>query len=173
MNYAKKIKYDTANGEGFRTTLYVSGCPHHCKGCFNEITWDYNYGSKFTEETMQWLIESSKNEFVKGLSILGGEPLADKNFKAVIDICKEFKKIYPKKDIWLWTGYKYEDICNDKEKRNIFLYIDYLIDGKFEEDKKDLSLKYAGSTNQKIYYFPFLPDNFLSEKQINIFKNNA
>lgn len=151
MNYGKINKHDIANGEGVRVSLFVSGCPHHCKGCFNPETWDYNYGSEFTIDTYDEIINALIPDHIAGLTILGGEPLAEKNIELVTDICYYVKYIYRgDKSIWLYTGYDWEIIKNYK----IMEYIDVLVDGRFIERFKDISLKFRGSANQRIIDVP-------------------
>ena len=160
MNYAT-IKYnDIANGDGVRTSLFVSGCPHHCKGCFNEIAWDYNYGEEFTTEVSIKILQSIAPKYISGLSILGGEPLCIDNIFGVTYLVSAFRMLYnDKKSIWIYTGYTLEElknIMNDGSTKYKVFYkyimnnIDVLVDGRFEEDKKDISLKFKGSTNQRI-----------------------
>lgn len=148
MNYAKILPCDIANGPGFRVSLFVSGCRQHCPGCFNKDAWSFSYGREFTLETMEKLIELLDNPHVEGLSILGGEPLDPSNLETVTNICKTVKWLRPNKSIWVWTGYDF--IEDDLIKRPIMRYIDVLVDGRFEEGLKDLRLKYAGSSNQRI-----------------------
>lgn len=148
MNYATIKPLDIANGPGVRTSLWVSGCTNQCKGCFNPETWNFKYGQEFTMNTMKEIVEHLDNPNVNGLSILGGEPLHPRNIETVTDICKTVKRLKPNKTIWLWTGYDFiEDGLIDYP---IMQYIDVLVDGKFEEGLKDLRLKYAGSSNQRI-----------------------
>lgn len=146
MRYNKIRKMDISNGPGIRISLFVQGCPFHCKGCFNECTWDFNQGKHFTNETLQLLLKNAKMDYIAGLSVLGGEPLHPKNIDEVITICKKFKESYPEKDIWLWTGYLIENINNNE----IFKYVDYIVDGQFIEDLKDSTLKFRGSSNQRV-----------------------
>lgn len=151
MRYNTIKLNDIANGKGINVSLYTQGCPHHCKGCFNSETWDFNGGKEFTEETKEYLISNlNTNGIDRNLSILGGEPLCDQNIDGVIDLCKEVKKLYPHKIIYVWTGYIIEDF-NDKQKE-IFEYVDYIIDGPFKLDKKDLTLEMRGSSNQRIIH---------------------
>ena len=159
MNYAMIKKYCIANGPGIRTALFVSGCPLHCKGCFNQDLQDYNYGKPFTEETYQE-IKDSMNEHIDGLSILGGEPLAPNNSIEIRNLCKRFKQDFPNKTIWLWSGYTIEQIYQRaKDGIDIYpkeilqnSYINALIDGPFIEELKDLNLDWRGSSNQKIHF---------------------
>ena len=148
MNYAEIKPLDIANGPGIRTSLWVSGCRNRCPGCFNSETWDFKYGQEFTGETLKELLNLIDNPNIRGLSILGGEPLDPKNIEAVTEICHTLKFLRPNKDIWLWTGYDF--IKDDLIKHPIMRYIDVLVDGRFEEDKKDLRLRYRGSWNQRV-----------------------
>lgn len=185
MNYAQIRKMDITNGEGVRISLFVQGCEFHCKGCFNSETWDWNGGKEFTQKEMDILMDLCNKPYIKGLSILGGEPLHPNNISTVTNICKQFKTLYPNKDIWIWTGYKLDEYILqtelddaakvlekvNKEKHTTIIHqgeeinynesindlkdllnvCDVVIDGQFEEDKKDLSLKFRGSTNQRIW----------------------
>lgn len=149
MRFSKIKQNDIANGMGIVMSLWTQGCPHHCKGCFNVETWDFNGGKEFTEEDKKYIIENiDKNNIKRNLSILGGEPLCPENIEGVISLCKDFKKTYPHKYIYIWTGYVIEEL--DNEQKEILNYIDVLIDGKFEEANKNLSLKLRGSSNQRI-----------------------
>lgn len=144
MNYAD-IKYvDVANGIGVRVSLFVSGCNHKCKGCFNSEAWDFNYGKKFTLKTQNEISDMLSKTYIRGLSVLGGEPLQQD--KTLLLFLKYVKKLLPQKDIWLYTGYVYEEI-KDREELN---YVDVLVDGPFIEEKKSVNLKYRGSENQRI-----------------------
>ena len=150
MKYAKIRKMDISNGEGVRVSLFVQGCSFHCKNCFNPETWNFDGGKFFTDIEKEKIIKLVNKDYIAGLSILGGEPLHSNNIEAVSDVCKNFKKIYPNKTIWLWTGFKYEDILKRENNCNILNYIDVLVDGQFEENKKDLTLKWKGSSNQRV-----------------------
>ena len=152
MNYAKILKADIANGVGFRVTLYVSGCARGCKGCFNRIAQDPAYGQPFDEEAKLKIFSELDKDWCRGLSFLGGEPLSrlSDNRAQVIAFAKEVKERYPNKDIWMWTGYSLEEIQADKSMTPILDCIDYLIDGPFVEELKDLSLKWKGSSNQRV-----------------------
>lgn len=144
MNYAD-IKYvDVANGIGVRVSLFVSGCNHKCKGCFNSEAWDFNYGKKFTLKTQNEISDMLSKTYIRGLSVLGGEPLQQD--KTLLLFLKYVKKLLPQKDIWLYTGYEYEEI-KDREELN---YIDVLVDGRFIEEKKNINLRFRGSKNQRI-----------------------
>lgn len=151
MKYNKIRKMDISNGEGVRVSIFVQGCHFHCKGCFNPETWNFEGGKEFTSQTLTLLLDLCSNPTRKGLSILGGEPLNDENYSGVLEIVKAFRKDkrLSGKDIWLWTGYEIEDILNDKSKKEILKYLDYVICGQFIEEQKNLRLKWAGSKNQR------------------------
>lgn len=146
MNYGTIKNLDIANGPGIRVSLFVSGCRNHCKGCFQPETWDFKYGKEFDDDAFYSLIEMLRSEHIAGLSILGGDPFEPENLVTVTNLCKMVKDIFPNKNIWVWTGYTYEDIKDN----DIFNYIDVLVDGRFEEKHKDLSLAFRGSSNQRI-----------------------
>lgn len=149
MKFIKIKDNDIANGVGITMSLWTQGCPHHCKGCFNMETWDFNKGKEFTELDLKYIFDNiNKNDIHRDLSILGGEPLCPQNIEGVINLCKEFKKIYPNKKIYIWTGYTLEEF-NDIQK-SILKYIDVIVDGKFIEEKRNLSLKLRGSENQRV-----------------------
>lgn len=155
MNYADIKQYDVSNGPGVRISIFVSGCNHHCKGCFNKETWDFNFGKPFTEETIDTIIEYLKPDFIKGLTVLGGEPFEKVNQQCLVPLLKKVKETYPDKDIWCFTGFEFErDILgkmynNWPETQDMLKYIDTIVDGKFVEELKDLSLRFKGSSNQK------------------------
>ena len=143
MKFIRIKDNDIANGVGITMSLWTQGCPHHCKGCFNTETWDFNKGKEFTELDLKYIFDNiNKNDIHRDLSILGGEPLCPQNIEGVINLCKEFKKIYPNKKIYIWTGYTLEEF-NDTQK-SILKYIDVIVDGKFIEEKRNLSLKLRG-----------------------------
>ena len=149
MKFIKIKDNDIANGVGITMSLWTQGCPHHCKGCFNMETWDFNKGKEFTELDLKYIFDNiNKNDIHRDLSILGGEPLCPQNIEGVINLCKELKKIYPNKKIYIWTGYTLEEF-NDTQK-SILKYIDMIVDGKFIEEKRNLSLKFRGSENQRV-----------------------
>lgn len=155
MNYADIKQYDVANGPGIRISLFVSGCTHHCKECFNPETWDFNYGKPFTEETIDTIIEYMSPDFIKGLTLLGGDPLEMPNQAPLIPLLKRVKEIYPDKDIWCFTGYDFEkDIVgnmydNWPDTKELLSYIDVIVDGEFMLEQKDMNLHFKGSANQK------------------------
>lgn len=149
MKFSKIKQNDIANGIGIVMSIWTQGCPHHCKGCFNVDTWDFNSGKEFTQKDLNYILDNiDKNNIKRDLSILGGEPLCPENIDGVIKLCKEFKTKYPNKKIYIWTGYIIEEF--DDIQREVLNYINILIDGKFEEDKKNLSIMLRGSENQRI-----------------------
>ncbi|NLL72258.1 MAG: anaerobic ribonucleoside-triphosphate reductase activating protein [Clostridiales bacterium] len=156
MNYGEIKKYDIANGEGVRVSLFVSGCTHHCKGCFNEETWDFNYGKPFTAETEDEILQALSPDYISGLSLLGGEPFEIKNQVVLLPLLRKVKELYPHKNVWCYTGYLYDrELLQESRARceytdEILQYIDVLVDGEFIEDLKDISLAFRGSSNQRI-----------------------
>lgn len=148
MNYTLIRSIDIANGEGIGTALFVSGCPFHCEGCFNPETWDYGYGKEFTQKTLISLIEATDKSYISRISILGGEPLAPVNFETVSLIIESLKKRFPEKRIWIYSGYTYESL--NKNQLRVISKADILVDGQFIKEKKDLNLKFRGSSNQRI-----------------------
>lgn len=154
MRYAKINPNDVANGEGICVSLFVQGCPHRCKGCFNPETWDFDGGFEFTDREMNYILEALQTCYVKrNFSILGGEPMASSNRIEVHYILSRVRKYFPNIKIYIWTGYYLEDLLKEKDPitNKILDLIDYIIDGPFEEDKKDLTLKLRGSSNQRIW----------------------
>lgn len=151
MKIAKIKLNDIANGEGICLSLWTQGCNHFCKGCFNQETWDYSKGNDFTSQDFNYIIDNiDKNNIKRDLSILGGDPLYEKNLEGMYNFLKNFRKIYPNKKIYLWTGYLFEDIMNNKDMKQVVELVDVLIDGEFEESKKNISLKFRGSDNQRV-----------------------
>lgn len=156
MNYATIKTHDVANGEGIRISLFVSGCTHHCKGCFNKEAWDFEYGTLYTKETEQYIIDALSPSYISGLSLLGGEPFEPQNQTTVLSLIKRVRQEYPEKDIWCYTGYDFEDdILSGRLKdqsitAQMIKNIDILVDGKFIEEKKSLNLRFRGSSNQRI-----------------------
>ncbi|MDY4575867.1 MAG: anaerobic ribonucleoside-triphosphate reductase activating protein [Intestinibacter sp.] len=149
MRFSKIKDNDIANGLGVTMSLWTQGCPHHCKGCFNGETWDFNAGQEFEDSDLKYIIENiNKNNVHRDLSILGGEPLCPENVDGVIEVCKMFKEKFPEKKIYLWTGYTVEQF-NQKQK-DVLNYIDVLVDGPFVQDKRNLSLMMRGSSNQRV-----------------------
>lgn len=156
MNYGEIKKIDIANGEGVRVSLFVSGCTHHCKNCFNAQTWDFSYGKPFTAETEDELIEALSYDFIDGLSLLGGEPFEPENQRALLPFLKRVRNTYPDKSIWCYTGYLFDsELRNDSRARcectdEMLGLIDVLVDGEFVQDLYDISLAFRGSSNQRI-----------------------
>lgn len=150
MRYAKIKLNDIVNGEGITLSLFTQGCPHHCKGCFNQETWDFDGGKEFKEEDKESILMLlDANGIKRNFSVLGGEPFAKQNFDGVIELCEYIKKHKPETKIYCWSGYTIEQLFKmyDKEK---FKIIDVLIDGRFQIDKKDITLKLRGSSNQRV-----------------------
>lgn len=160
MNYGEIKNYDIANGLGVRVTLFVSGCTHHCKGCFNPMTWDFGYGKPFTEDTENQILEMLSPDYIYGLTLLGGEPMEADNQRALLPLLKKFKERYPKKNIWCYTGYTLEtDLLSESRAKcevtdEILSLIDVLVDGEFIEEQKNISLAFRGSENQRIIDLP-------------------
>ena len=155
MNYANIKNCDIANGLGVRVSLFVSGCTHHCPGCFNQIAWDFNYGKDFNKEVQDKIIELLSPSYIDGFSILGGEPFEIVNQRSLVDFVKRVKQTYPNKDIWAWSGYLFDSEilagrAHCEVTDELLKYIDVLVDGKFMIDLLDISLKYRGSSNQRI-----------------------
>lgn len=147
MRYNVIRKMDISNGPGVRVSIFMQGCEFHCKNCFNKETWDFNGGKEFNQETIEEILKLAKQNYIKGLSILGGEPMHPKNIQATTELAKIFKKNYPNKDIWVWSGFLFDKDLKDKEILN---YIDVLVDGPFVEDLKNPMLKWKGSSNQRV-----------------------
>ena len=149
MNYAQLRHFDVANGPGVRASIFVSGCRFNCKGCFNKEAQDFNYGNKFDKETEDKFMEYIKDDNVKGVSILGGEPLMQTMDDSLLNLLKRIKK-ETNKEIRMWKGFVYETAKKKKKRKEILDYVDVLVDGQFDESKKVLNLKFRGSTNQRI-----------------------
>lgn len=147
MRYANIKNLDISNGPGIRVSLFVSGCRRHCKGCFNEVAQSFEYGTRFGSETLVELLRLLSNPHIKGLSVLGGEPLEPENRVTVLDICKAVRVAFgDEKTIWMWTGYLWEDV----KDLPVMEYLDVLVDGPFVEEQKNLCLPYCGSENQRV-----------------------
>lgn len=152
MNYSG-IKYsDMINGKGIRVSLFVSGCTHKCKGCFNKDTWDPEYGNPFTEKEENEIFDYFKKygSIARGLSLLGGDPTYYKNTETLITFLKKFRANFPDKDVWIWSGFTWEQIMSDKKRSELISLCDVLIDGKFMLEEKNLNLKWKGSNNQRV-----------------------
>lgn len=158
MNYATIKKCDIANGEGVRVSLFVSGCTHRCKNCFNQIAWDFQYGTPFTAETEAEIFEELDKGYICGLSLLGGEPFEPQNQRALLPFVKRVRERYPDKNIWCYTGFTFnektgllfEENKNCEATKELVENIDILVDGAFVEELKDISLKFRGSSNQRV-----------------------
>ena len=155
MHYAEVKYFDVANGPGIRVSLFVSGCPHACPGCFNEIAWNYEYGEKYTEEVEEKILKAVSKAEIQGLSLLGGEPLYPANLRALLPLLRKMKERLPKKDIWCYSGYTYEELLSregeeKKELEELFSYLTVLVDGRFIESEKDITLLFRGSKNQML-----------------------
>lgn len=158
MNYGTIKKFDVANGEGIRTTLFVSGCRNRCKNCFQPETWSFSYGKPFDRAAMEEIYESMRIPSVKGLTLLGGEPMEPENQEGLLPFLREFKSLFPEKNIWLFTGNLYEELTAGVGNHpkslpitpEILSMVDILVDGRFVEEKKQLGLRFRGSSNQRI-----------------------
>ena len=146
MRYNKIRKMDIANGPGVRVSIFMQGCTFNCKGCFNPDTHSFNGGKEFNDEIIDKIINLSSKEYIKGLSILGGEPMHPKNIDGTLLLANRFKEKYPNKDIWVWTGFLYEDLIKKHDLKDI----DVMVDGKYEQDLYNPTLKYRGSANQRV-----------------------
>ena len=156
MNYGNIKECDIADGPGVRVSLFVSGCRHHCKGCFNEETWNFNYGQPYTEETEAEIIKLLDSDFIQGFTLLGGEPFEPENQMELVKLLKKVRETYPKKDIWCYSGYLFDrdmipgGCVHTDETDEMLSYIDVLVDGEFKEELKDVTLVFRGSQNQRI-----------------------
>lgn len=165
MKYAEIRKFDVSNAPGVRTTLFVSGCTHKCKGCFNEELQDFNYGENWSKEIEEKVISYLKNPNIVGLNILGGEPMQQTEDNDLLDFIIRVKK-ETNKNIWLWSGYSFEEIIKDISKKEILNYIDILVDGRFNILERNISLKYRGSSNQRVIDV----QRTLAKNKINLYK---
>ncbi|MCI8484070.1 MAG: anaerobic ribonucleoside-triphosphate reductase activating protein [Lachnospiraceae bacterium] len=156
MNYGEIKRTDVANGTGVRVSLFVSGCTHHCKGCFNQETWDFGYGEEFTRETEEELLQALSPSYIAGLTVLGGEPFEPENQKALLPFFQRVRKQYPQKTIWCYTGYLLDqELWKDSRARcqytdEMLSLIDVLVDGEFVQERKNISLRFRGSENQRV-----------------------
>ena len=153
MHYATIKNCDIANGPGVRVSLFVSGCTHRCPGCFNEVAWDFSYGQPFTEETVEYILSLLRPDYVQGLTILGGEPFEPQNQPGVVELLRRVKRELPQKSIWAFSGYLFDrDICSGRlgDTAEYLSYLDVLVDGPFIQEKKNLSLRFRGSENQRL-----------------------
>lgn len=149
MNYAQIRKLDVTNGPNIRTTLFVSGCTHNCDGCFNKDQQNFNYGTPFTKETEDEFIKLTMNPMVKGVNILGGEPMQQIKDDTLLNLLRRIKE-ETKKPIWMWSGYSFEQIIDNPKRLELLKEVDVLIDGKFEIENRNISLQYRGSSNQRV-----------------------
>lgn len=160
MHYAAIKNCDIANGPGVRVSLFVSGCTHRCKGCFNEVAWDFEYGEPFTQQTVDYILSLLAPGYVKGLTLLGGEPFEPQNQPALVDLLRQVKAKYPNKSIWAFSGYLFDrDMLSGKLGdpallKEFLSFLDVLVDGPFVESKKDLTLRFRGSSNQRLIDVP-------------------
>lgn len=164
MHYAQIRSMDISNGEGVGVALFVQGCHFHCPSCFNQDTWDFNDGKEWTEETKETFLKLADKPYMKRVSFLGGECLANENLEGIYDVIKDVKEIFPEKKIWLWTGYTWESIFNPivtdnldlerdkliKLRQEIVKMTDILVDGRYIHEQKDINLKFKGSKNQRV-----------------------
>lgn len=156
MHYGAIKNCDIANGVGVRVTLFVSGCRNQCKNCFQPETWNFNYGNEFTEKTEDYIIELLKPDYITGLTVLGGEPCEPENQRGLLPLLKRVKKEYPQKTIWCFSGFTLEEMqtpgnrCHTDVINEFLSYIDILVDGRFVEEQKDISLRFRGSRNQRV-----------------------
>lgn len=161
MHYGNIKTHDVADGEGVRVTLFVSGCTHHCKGCFQPETWNFDYGSLYNEETQATIIQKLAPSYISGLTLLGGEPFEPENQRVLVGLLREIKEKYPQKNVWAYSGYTFEDELLAEKGRahcevtdEMLSYVDVLVDGEFVEEKRNLMLAFRGSENQRIIDVP-------------------
>lgn len=147
MRYNKIRKMDIADGPGVRVSIFMQGCAFNCKNCFNPETHDFNAGKEFTDDTINRVLELCDNDTIRGLSILGGEPMHPKNIEGTTKLAKKFKEIFPDKDIWVWSGFLFDKNLKDKE---VLKYIDVLVDGQYIDELHNPALKWKGSSNQRV-----------------------
>ena len=146
MRYNLIRKMDIADGPGVRVSIFMQGCHFHCKNCFNPETWDFNGGKEFNDEVIEKVLQLCKKDHIKGLSILGGEPMNPINREGTTRLAKKFKENFPDKNLWMWTGFKYEDLKDEE----VFKYVDVLVDGQYKDELHDPTLKWKGSANQRV-----------------------
>lgn len=156
MNYGEIKRTDIANGEGVRVSLFVSGCTHHCAGCFNKETWDFTYGKEFTKETEEELLQALSPPYIAGITLLGGEPMEPENQRALLPFLRRVKETYPEKNIWCYTGYLFDRELQGMGRARcevtdeILSLVDVMVDGEFVQEKKNISLRFRGSENQRV-----------------------
>ncbi len=160
MNYATVKTHDVANGPGVRVSLFVSGCSHHCKNCFNEEAWDYQYGEPYTPAVEQRILDALAPDYITGLSLLGGEPMDPRNQETVCALVRRVRETYPDKTIWCYSGYTLDEqllagkVGDPQTVRELLSMLDVLVDGRFVEEQKDLTLRFRGSANQRLIDVP-------------------
>lgn len=154
MRYAKIDKCEVCNGEGVGVALFVQGCKFHCEGCFNSDTWNFNGGKEWNDETENKLLSLADKPYITRLSILGGEPLAEESLDGVLHLVDRFHVSFPQKTIWLYSGYTYEQAIQNEERKKILLLCDVMVDGRYEGDKRDITLAWRGSSNQRVINVP-------------------
>lgn len=147
MRYNLIRMMDISNGPGVRVSIFMQGCEFRCENCFNPETWDFRGGKEFTDSTIKEILDYADKDHIEGLSILGGEPLHPKNIEGTAKLAKAFKERYPNKNVWVWTGYLFEELSKDEE---VFKYIDVLVDGRYVDELHDFNLKWRGSSNQRV-----------------------
>ena len=156
MYYGEIKKCDIANGEGVRVSLFVSGCTHHCPGCFNQDTWDFDYGKEYTQETEEEILNALAPDYINGLSLLGGEPFEPQNQAVLVELLRKVKERYPRKNIWCYSGYLFDkELLSESQARceytdEMLSMLDVLVDGRFVETLKDIRLVFRGSSNQRV-----------------------
>ena len=160
MNYATIKNCDIANGPGVRVSLFVSGCTHHCPGCFNQVAWDFDYGKPFTQDTIDQILRMLEPGYIKGITLLGGEPFEPQNQPYILELLRQMKKIMPSKTVWAFSGYLFDRDMLEKKlgpwdvTKELLSYVDVLVDGKFIDALKDLTLRFRGSSNQRLIDVP-------------------
>ena len=164
MKYNLIRKMDISNGPGVRVSIFMQGCSFHCKNCFNKDTWDFNTGNEFNEETINEVLNLCQKDHIKGLSILGGEPMHPNNEEGTAKLAKAFKEKYPNKSVWMWSGYKFDEDLKEKEAMK---YVDVLVDGTFSEELSNPTLKWKGSSNQRVIDV----QNSLKENKIILYED--
>ncbi|MBR3697778.1 MAG: anaerobic ribonucleoside-triphosphate reductase activating protein [Clostridia bacterium] len=147
MRYNLIRKMDISNGPGVRVSIFMQGCSFHCKNCFNPETWNFEDGKEFNDSTIDEVIKLCEESYIKGLSILGGEPMHPNNIEGTTKLAKKFKEKYPNKNLWIWSGFKFEEDLKDKD---VLKYVDVLVDGQYIDELHDFTLKWRGSSNQRV-----------------------
>ena len=155
MNFGALKLCDIANGIGVRTVLFVSGCTHHCKGCFQPETWDFCYGQPYTEQTEQTIVDALKHDYIDGLTLLGGEPMEPDNQRVLVELLRRLRRELPEKTVWCYSGYTWEELTGHSRARcevtdEMLSMIDVLVDGEYVEEKRNISLRFRGSENQRL-----------------------